>query len=98
MQLSLEAADGGGIELGVQLIAEMKRSDWVSSAIVVNALEEIVDSLEELAVDSPKIVEAASVFLAKLVEYKVITTGIIELLANKKQVAENNNKKQDIVS
>ncbi|KAI1724586.1 MA3 domain-containing protein [Ditylenchus destructor] len=68
IQLSLEGHSAGGLELGSQLVKELMVLKWLSGSTLVNILEEIVDSLDDLRKDEPKIVEAMSVFLAKLTE------------------------------
>lgn len=84
IQLSLEAADGGGIELGAQLLEEILEQEWISASLIVSAVQDIIDSLDELTIDSPKIIEAMSVFLAKIIEMKVVSYDVIKLIAAKK--------------
>lgn len=84
IQLSLEAADGGGIELGAQLLEEIMHQEWISGSLIVSVVQDIVDLLEDLTIDSPKIVDAMSVFLAKIIEMNIVTYDVIKLIAAKK--------------
>lgn len=83
MQLSLENAHDAGVELGCELVEEIVRQKWISVTILVNILDEVVDSLAEMCIDSPKIVEATSVMLAKLVEHELFSCSVLRLLAAK---------------
>uniref|UniRef100_A0A915CWU8 Programmed cell death protein 4 n=1 Tax=Ditylenchus dipsaci TaxID=166011 RepID=A0A915CWU8_9BILA len=57
IQLSLEGHSAGGLELGSQLVNGIVELEWIPAATLVNILEEIVDSLQDLSIDNPKIVE-----------------------------------------
>jgi programmed cell death protein 4 len=83
IQLSLEAQAAGGLDLGTQLVNEIVQMKWLSTTTLVNIFSEIVDSLQELSIDSPKVVESMSVFIARMAEQGVLSTAVIKLLAGK---------------
>lgn len=94
IQLSLEAADGGGIELGTNLLKTIIEQEWVSGNLIIDVVQDIIDSLDELTIDSPKIIEAMSVFLAKIIELDIVTLNVVKLIAAKKnQCNDSGNNK-----
>ena len=81
--LSLEDESNGGIELGVKIVSEMVRLKWFSVVVLADIFEDIVNSLNELMKDSPKINDAIAILMAKFVECEIFSSNVIKLLASK---------------
>lgn len=92
IQLSLENAADAGVELGCELVEEIIQLKWISVAVLVNILEDITESLAEMCIDSPKVVEATSVLLAKLVEHELLSCSVLRLLSAKAAINLDNNE------
>lgn len=91
IQVSLENSADAGVELGCELVEEIIQLKWISISLLVTIIEEIIESLAEMCIDSPKVVEATSVFLAKLVEHELLSCSVLRLLAKKNVINDDVN-------
>lgn len=69
--------------MGIKLIAELLRREFITQGILIEVFEELAESLEDLMKDSPKINESLAIFMAKLVKHAVWDNMTIKLLAGK---------------
>lgn len=93
IQVSLENSADAGVELGCELVEEIVQLKWISLSSLVTIIEEITESLADMCIDSPKVVEATSIFLAKLVEHELLSCNVLRLLAQKNLINADNNSK-----
>jgi len=98
IRLTVETTTSGTLDLGSQLLEEIVREKWISSATLIDAVREVVESLGELAIDNPKVVEAMAIVMAKLIERGVITSEAIRLISSRAASANGNQENKTHIS
>uniref|UniRef100_A0A914GW95 Programmed cell death protein 4 n=1 Tax=Globodera rostochiensis TaxID=31243 RepID=A0A914GW95_GLORO len=82
MLIALEQANGS-LELAAKLIGGMLSLKWVSLQSLIDAIEDIVGSVDDLSKDVPKLGETLAVFIAKLIEQNIVPSNVVSFLASK---------------